>query len=65
MAERVLAGRIVIEVFFDEEVDGGYSHNVEATDALGEDLGLMESLGMIELAKDSLLRIPPGAHEEE
>lgn len=45
--------------------DGKLLHNVEAVDADGDDLGLMESLGMIEMAKDSLLRIPPEDYEGE
>jgi hypothetical protein len=44
--------------------DGELIHNVEAVDADGDDLGLMESLGMIEMAKDSLLRVPPGTEIE-
>lgn len=45
--------------------DGRYLHHVEAVDAEGDDLPLVESLGMIELAKDSLLRVPPGTEDDE
>lgn len=65
MDDKILLGRIVIETYLDDDADGGMGHNVEAVDGSGNDLGLVESLGMIELAKDSLLRIPPGADEEE
>lgn len=52
----VLVGRITITTELGE--DGDLCHDVEAVDGQGDDLGLMESLGMIEMAKDSLLRGP-------
>lgn len=57
----MLLGRITITTEMDD--DGNLNHDVEAVDATGADLGLMESLGMIEMAKDSLLRMVPGEDE--
>lgn len=55
------AGRIEIAVFF--SADGDLLHNVETSDADGQELPLMQSLGMLEMAKDSLLH--PNEDEED
>lgn len=54
----VLVATITIERSLGE--DGQDELSVEAVDAGGEDLPLMESLGMLRLAEDTVIRLRMG-----
>jgi len=56
MNEQSLIGRIEIELRIDE--DGDVIHTVTAQDADGDPLPLIQSLGALKLAEDSLLNGP-------
>lgn len=58
----MIVGRVSIKLML--MGDGELVHFVEAVDADGEDLPLIQALGMLEMAKDSLLNAPPEEEED-
>ncbi len=58
-----LLGRVVISTCVGP--NGEHLHNVAAYDADGDDLPLIESLGMAELATDRLIRQAMGEDNDE
>lgn len=52
----MLIGKIEIQLHVDG--DGDLVHTCETSDSQGNDLPMIEALGMIEMAKDSILRDP-------
>lgn len=59
----MLVGRIVIQTEMNDE--GHLFLKVTSEDPAGDELSLLESLGMIEMAKDSLLHGPDGLDEPD
>lgn len=52
-----------IEITLQVLADGDIRHDVETEDGMGDELDILTALGMLEMAKDSLLH--PGDEVEE